>query len=226
MVHAVTFDAGDTLLQRRIFPPDRWFGELCRLAGITVSAEAALEAARARKRYEEAHRPSRFAPVNNEWIRARNLAGLRAAGIVGDMDERLERIRQTAPQIPSGWALDPDVPGVLDALHQRGILLGVVSNWNSVLRRDLESLGIARYFAAITDSETAGVDKPDARIYEITCERLNVQPDECMHIGDSPRDDVGMARAVGATPVLYDPLECLECDCLRIPRLIAVVDQL
>lgn len=227
MVRAVTFDVGYTLLQRKIFPLDRWFAERCRLAGMTLSSRAALEGARAWVRFEVANPDSRANPITQRWLRERAVAGLRAAGVVGnDEDGILERFRAAGSQMETGWRLDPDVPAILEALRQRGLRLGVVSNWNATLREDLEAIGIARHFDSIVDSASAGTEKPDRRIYELSCADLGVPAAECVHVGDSPPHDVAVARAVGATPILYDPLQCLEGDCIRIERLMDLVGAL
>lgn len=222
-IEAVTFDAGDTLLQPLAFPPDAWFSQLCRLAGIALTSAAAMAGARARKQYEEAHRTSRENPMTEEWLRARDAAGLRAAGVSGDVDPMVDRLRAATREMPRGWRLDPDAVAVLDALTRRGVRIGIVSNWGSELRDRLDRLGVGRYLAVVTDSQTAGWDKPDPRIYGRTCDALGVRPQDCVHVGDSLIDDVGMANAVGAAPVLYDPLQCLDCDCARILRLTALV---
>ncbi len=226
MVRAVTFDVGYTLVQRRIFPPERWFADVCRLAGVSVTPDAALEGARARKRFEVAHPDSRVNPITQEWLRGRTIAGFRAAGVVGGIDELLGRFRLAESKVPAGWALDPDVPAILEALRQRGVRLGVVSNWNATLRSDLKSLGVGGYFDAIIDSASAGADKPDTRIYDLACAALDVDAEQCVHVGDSPPHDVVMADAIGATPVLYDPLNCLDSTCVRIARLMELVDVL
>jgi len=46
-----------------------------------------------------------------------------------------------------------------------------------------------------------GVSKPDPRIYEIACERLGVEPDECLFVGDGANDELPGAERVGMTAV-------------------------
>ena len=51
-------------------------------------------------------------------------------------------------------------------------------------------------FDAVLESRVLGVRKPDPRFYELACEALGVQPDECVFL-----DDLGVnlkpARALG-----------------------------
>lgn len=66
-----------------------------------------------------------------------------------------------------------------------------------------------------------GVRKPDPGIYRLTCAALGVPPDACLHVGDRPDTDGGVARAAAA---LYDPLGCWEGEALRVRRLMDVID--
>jgi putative hydrolase of the HAD superfamily len=218
VLRVVTFDMDYTLRQVHPFPPHLRFQELCADAGCPISEEQALAGARARKRYDEARkvRGERATPA---WSHGYARVGLEAAGVPGDLDAlafavRDARRRRTPPSV-----LDPDVPQVLEALCARGWRLAVVSNWGADLAAALAEYGIARYFECVVDSATAGAAKPDPRIYEVACAGLHVEPGECVHVGDSVVDDVGVARAVRAHPVLYDPLEVLDGACPRIARL-------
>lgn len=64
----------------------------------------------------------------------------------------------------------------------------------------------ARGFGDMADlivySHEVGVAKPDPRIYEITCERVGVQPHEMVFLDDIPRN-VAAAREYGIHGVLF-----------------------
>ena len=59
----------------------------------------------------------------------------------------------------------------------------------------------------------ARIKKPARRIYEIAYERLKVQPQECLYVGDGSSEELTAAAAVGMLPILkradltdvYDP---------------------
>jgi putative hydrolase of the HAD superfamily len=44
--------------------------------------------------------------------------------------------------------------------------------------------------------------KPDRRIYELCAQRLGVEPDECLYVGNGGSDELAGARRAGMTPVL------------------------
>jgi putative hydrolase of the HAD superfamily len=102
------------------------------------------------------------------------------------------------------YRLYPDSLPALEALHARGVRLGVISNWEEWLEQLLLHLDIARYFDATIISGVHGIEKPDPRIFALALERLGVTAAEAAHVGDSVRHDVEGARNAGLTPVLID----------------------
>ena len=90
------------------------------------------------------------------------------------------------------------------ARRSRGVVLAIVSNWDSTLPSLLEELGLAARFREISVSATEGTGKPEPDIFLRTCERLDLTPAEVLHVGDSLVDDYGAARAAGLSAVLLD----------------------
>ena len=99
----------------------------------------------------------------------------------------------------------------LAALRQAGYLAGVVSNADGRIEQLLELVGLRRHFAFVVDSGTVGVEKPEARIFEIALARAReTEPGltaaQCYYVGDIYPIDVVGSRTVGMVPVLLDPL--------------------
>ena len=92
--------------------------------------------------------------------------------------------------------LDP-VPDTLEALHGRGLKLGVISNWDPRLPDLLDRLRLSRFFDAVVYSSAVGVEKPDPRIFEEALRLLGVTAGEALHVGDGRLEDVEGAQAVG-----------------------------
>jgi len=107
---------------------------------------------------------------------------------------------------PDIWPLAPHAREVLETLKARGKRLVVVSNWDGLLPRVLEVVGLAPYFDAVVVSALVGAAKPDARIFHEALARAGAQPERTLHVGDSPEADIGGAAAVGITPLLIDPV--------------------
>lgn len=100
----------------------------------------------------------------------------------------------------------PDVLPALEALRAR-FRLGVVSNANGTVRAKLNRLGLGPFFEIVVDSQEEGVEKPDARLFHIALDRMNVSAAETAYVGDLYHVDVVGAVAAGLLPFLLDPLD-------------------
>ena len=143
--------------------------------------------------------------------------GLDAAGC----EELVERIDAAHAERHIWCGCDPDAPRVIDEIKRRGLLVAVISNTEDGRVRDsLEAAGLAERFDVIVDSHLVGLKKPDPAIFHHTLERLGVEPDEAVFVGDSYVHDALAARAVGMRAVLLDPLDLHpESVCPRIRAL-------
>ena len=59
-----------------------------------------------------------------------------------------------------------------------------------IQHRKIRKLRIDEYIDAIVTSEEAGVEKPDFKMYNKILEKLDVNPEEALFIGDSLKKDV------------------------------------
>lgn len=100
------------------------------------------------------------------------------------------------------WALYDDARATLDALKRRGLILSMISNFDSRVLGIVRGLGVSDYFDSVFLSASAGFAKPSPGIFRLALERHGVAPDEAMHVGDSPETDVEGALRAGVRPVL------------------------
>ncbi len=105
---------------------------------------------------------------------------------------------------PSVWRLYEDVEPALAALRGAGLRLGIVSNWDTRLKRICAGFALDRRVDFILISAEAGVRKPDPRIFEAALRRAGVRAAEAVHVGDLPEEDVEGARRAGIRPFLID----------------------
>jgi putative hydrolase of the HAD superfamily len=104
----------------------------------------------------------------------------------------------------ANYRLFDDVLPTLIRLETAGLTLGVVSNFEEWLERLLESLQVTRYFEVRVISGVEGVEKPDQKIFRLALDRIGVEPEEAVYVGDSVHFDVEPATAVGMLGVLLD----------------------
>lgn len=105
---------------------------------------------------------------------------------------------------PERWRPFPDVTPAFDRLVAAGVKVGVISNWDSRLASILDGVGLGRSVDAIVCSAAEGLHKPDPRIFEMACSRVDVRAGRSAHVGDHVYADVVGARSAGLTPVLID----------------------
>jgi FMN phosphatase YigB (HAD superfamily) len=131
-------------------------------------------------------------------------------------------------------AFDPEVAardGASDCLRwaaDRGPV-AVCSNCAvpELVRRSLIRAALPRdRIDVVVASVACGWRKPDRRIFETVAERLEVDPDDLVHVGDDPRTDAGVA-AVGGTAVLVGDDDAAPTgEPLRVETLRQVPDRL
>jgi putative hydrolase of the HAD superfamily len=151
---------------------------------------------------------------------------------LADQPERLEDcVRETVHAFDDAgnYALYPDVLPCLHALHERGLTLGVISDWGVSLSLILRHYDLVAFFDFAVISAQARRAKPDPHLFQTALERANAIPDYTLHVGDSYVLDVLGARSVGITPILldrrriYDPA---QMDCLVATTLYDLLDWL
>lgn len=72
----------------------------------------------------------------------------------------------------------------------------MVSNWGIGLTEQLERLGVTSLFTSIVTTAEAGAAKPEPAVFRLALEKLGVDADRALHVGDEPGDEDG-ARAAG-----------------------------
>jgi putative hydrolase of the HAD superfamily len=123
-----------------------------------------------------------------------------------DLVEKAATIRHTLTKdtmIPLPGAID-----MLSSLNKQGIKVGLVSDCSSEVPRIWPDTPFSDIFDITVFSCTEGVKKPDPRIYKLAVDRLGVNPDDCLYIGDGSSNELTGAKAAGMHPVLIlDPEE-------------------
>jgi putative hydrolase of the HAD superfamily len=122
-----------------------------------------------------------------------------AAGSEVDVEEFLEWRVDLAR---SALVTDRETIEALDELRERGYRLALVSNCTEDVAIVWPETELARRFDAAVFSAIAGWMKPDRRIYELVCAEIEVEPDDCLFVGDGANDELGGAQRVGMTSVL------------------------
>lgn len=219
MASAVTFDAGNTLLYCDPSPAEIYARELSRL-GRSVNAEEVGPVFR----YAWAEMQQRTDFARDRYS---SVAGGEKAWWGEFVREVLERLDHDAPWEPllddlyaafadaAVWKMFPETRTTLEELASRDVPLAVISNWDRRLPEILGSLGILDLFDVVVVSAIEGVEKPSPEIFRRALKRLDLEPDQALHVGDSPLEDYNGAEAAGLTPVLLDRHRIFNLDGYR-----------
>jgi phosphoglycolate phosphatase len=106
----------------------------------------------------------------------------------------------------SCYATEPSrlLPGARETLERlagAGLVQGLVSSGDgSRVRREIQVLGLARFFGAVVCGGETTSRKPHPEPLLLALERLGVPAGQTAYVGDSP-EDVAMARSAGVVSV-------------------------
>jgi len=191
LTRAVFLDALGTLVE--LEPPWRY---LRSVVPEDVDDERLVRAVRAEMAYYKAHAHEGRDAASLAELRARCAAVLsRELGVEVGPDELVEAVRMRAY---------PDADPALRALRERGLRLVAVSNWDCSLARVLARCGLEPLLDGAVSSAEAGSRKPDPAIFAPALGIAGCAPQQALHVGDSPEEDVEAALAAGIPVLLID----------------------
>lgn len=116
-------------------------------------------------------------------------------------EELGERYHATLAEVGAGVRVHDGVAEALEALHGRGVPMGVFTG-NSARAASilLEAAGLRRWFDVVVGGDEVARPKPAPDGVLRAAQELGVPPQECVYVGDSPLD-VGAAQDAGAVPL-------------------------
>lgn len=102
------------------------------------------------------------------------------------------------------WKTFDDVEVTLRKLGERGVTLGLISNWDIRLRGIAKGLGLLDHFPIVKISSEVGARKPHPLMFEQAQAEAGVAPREALHVGDLLSEDIAGARKAGWHAALID----------------------
>jgi putative hydrolase of the HAD superfamily len=202
-VRTVLLDAGGVLLDLDYAFLQRLIGAKRAPAEPRVEIErlSRLEAIARREIHEQVSRGGRVGDAWRDYFHT-ILAGVEIPAadqpaLIDTLWEAHQRFGLWTTAIEGG-------PETVRELRRRGLRLGVVSNAEGRVERDLDGAGYAGLFETVVDSHLVGVEKPDPEIFRIALERMGAEPGTTVFVGDLPSVDLAGAEAAGLAGVLVD----------------------
>lgn len=96
----------------------------------------------------------------------------------------------------------PDAAPALRELRSGGVTVVAASNWDCSLPDFLRTAGLWDLLDGAATSAAAGAAKPDPAVFQEALAIAGVEPEQALHVGDSPENDLAGARAAGVRGVL------------------------
>lgn len=97
--------------------------------------------------------------------------------------------------------MHPEIIPLLDALKERNIKIGLITNCYSEERDVIRKSELFQYFDSVCMSCELGVKKPDVRIFQKCMQELEVAPEECFYVGDGGSKELETAWSLGLHPL-------------------------
>ncbi len=131
------------------------------------------------------------------------------------------------------WVLYPDSLTLLNQLKPTYRLVMITNGVPEIQRAKLDKVNMESFFDPIIISGEIGVSKPDPKYFQIVLEKLGLQNDECVVIGDSARNDVGGAKNaniisvwINRSNLLPRPFVQPDYEIHSLPELLPILNKL
>jgi putative hydrolase of the HAD superfamily len=124
-------------------------------------------------------------------------------GMIADFDRFFDEVYERFKN-SRGWRLFPETRMVLEELQRRGVIMGVISNFDSRVYSVMKSLRIDSFFKTTTISSETGCAKPEPGIFMAAIQDIGVPRQRILYVGDSLVDDYQAGESAGLHTVLID----------------------
>lgn len=114
---------------------------------------------------------------------------------------------------------------VLETLHTKYPMV-LVTNFYGNMHTVLDEFGLSHLFKDIVESSVVGVRKPDSAIFRLGVDRLSLEPQETVMIGDSPDKDIIPSASIGCRTIWLRNKKRSGADCTPDHTVSSLTDSL
>ncbi len=202
-MRAVSFDVWSTLLNIDVF-----YRAIAEALAEAVGRSPEEVYASVKKAYSDVKRARRMGVVDEgDIVASSTRIFLEALGFASkyELYWAVARAVNTvdAGKLPLEGALQ-----TLESLSEAGYTLAVTSNvifWPGYVTRILlDKAGLGKYFKVQVYADEVKALKPDAKPFREMLAAVGAKPEESVHVGDSPQEDLAGALNAGMGAVLVD----------------------
>lgn len=202
-IRAVFFDAVGTVLHPEPGAVQVYAAAAKRFG---LDADPATVLARFRNAFRREERTDAAAGlVTSEERERRRWQAIVSASLPGAPPECFEMLYDHFAK-PEAWRTPDGMSEMLEALHDRSLILGLASNYDLRLRSVLTGRReLSRLIDRVVISSVVGVRKPGERFFAEVVRMAGCPADRIAFVGDDVENDYFGARAAGMHAVLLDP---------------------
>jgi YjjG family noncanonical pyrimidine nucleotidase len=147
-----------------------------------------------------------FDKITHEELRYRRLKDSFDSLDYSISDEQINQISiDYITFLPENNILFEGAKEVLEYLNAKYKLHVITNGFAEVQYKKINNSGISDYFATITNSEMAGVKKPNPKIYEYALNLAKAEKHNAIMIGDCLDADVKGALDFGISAIFFNP---------------------
>jgi putative hydrolase of the HAD superfamily len=147
--------------------------------------------------------PGSIRRLEKQWWRDVVLKVFEKVGPLERFDDYFDSVFDAFSRV-SAWEAYPETIGVLSGLKERGLKLGVISNFDSRIYPVLSGLGIFKYLDSVHISSRERAAKPSPAIFLNALASHGLHPSEAVHVGDHLAEDVAGAGKAGLRAIWLD----------------------
>lgn len=204
-LRAVFFDAVGTLIVPRIGAPEV-YRTLAAKQGVQLDANLV------RERFVAAYRVEEASDRAAGWVTSEERERERWRAIVtttlSDLPDPeagfLELFEHFAR--PDSWRLNDGAATVLESFAERGLILGLGTNYDSRVERVIAGLPeLSRIADRAAISAAVGFRKPAVEFFRRVTQFAGCSPHDILFVGDDLENDYDGARSSGLEALLLDP---------------------
>jgi putative hydrolase of the HAD superfamily len=197
-IKAVIFDVGNTLrivIQDELFMADAR-RQITELVGTPMSEDAFIELLEKRYKVLRKQAKEKLIEASEKEMWTKWMLPDFPAEKIAPLSGKLTRLWRDCDgrRVPRN-----DVKETIIELSKRGYVLGIIANTitETEIPDYLEEYGLTEYFKTVVLSSKVGIRKPNPEIYWEAARRMEVEPAQCVYVGDNPVRDVEGTRAAG-----------------------------
>ena len=189
MTKAVIFDMFETLITH--FQSPLYFGK-------QISEDMGIE----EKKFREIWDPTDYARTIGKMTLEEVFEQILHASDKYDADlvKKLAD-KRTAAKVECFKHLHEEIIPMFDKLKSQGYKIGLISNCYFEEAAVIKNSALWRYFDAACLSCELGVAKPEDEIFRLCIEKLGVNYEECLYVGDGGSQELETAKRLGMKPL-------------------------